>query len=270
MLNLLDSAVFCGCSYTKGCGLDLEQIDPTLWVNILHQSIPELSSKQLINAGVDGATNEDIFLSALDTIINKKCSYLFVAFTQPKRVWVNPSVETYSTRIYVENGGRVQDDCKIHPNIILSSKYVQNIGDRFFDLNHRHYDILKVFRYASLINQTATKFGVRVFFINSLLRIDKNYFIPEVSTSRLPSDTTPMTQQLLSADTRDDNEYFELYDKIHSDYADSGALALEWLNLDQGFRTDFFLDRGNDSVHPGPKSHKAFGNFLTEKIKICL
>lgn len=267
---MLDSVVFCGCSYTKGCGLDLEQIDPNLWVNIVHRSIPELSSKQLINAGVNGATNEDIFLSALDTIINKKCSYLFVAFTQPKRIWVNPSVETYPTRIYVENGGRVQDDCKVHPNIILSNKYVQDIGDRFFDLNHRHYDLLKVFRYASLINQTAIKFGVGVFFINSLLRIDKNYFIPEVSTSRVPSDTTPMSRQLLSADTRDDNEYFELYDKIHSDYADSGALALEWLNLDQGFRTDFFLDRGNDSVHPGPKSHKAFGNFLTEKIKIYL
>jgi energy-coupling factor transporter ATP-binding protein EcfA2 len=90
----VDSVVFCGCSYTKGCG----QIDPNLWVNILHRSIPELSNKQLINAGVDGATNEDIFLSALDTIINKKCSYLFVAFTQPKRVWVNPSVETYSNK----------------------------------------------------------------------------------------------------------------------------------------------------------------------------
>ena len=61
MLTLRESTVFCGCSYTSGVGLDLEDADPGLWVNILHQSIPQLSKTKLINAGKSGATNEDIF-----------------------------------------------------------------------------------------------------------------------------------------------------------------------------------------------------------------
>lgn len=261
-----DSVIFCGCSYTKGSGLDQEQVDPNLWVNVLHQSVPALASVPLTNLAVNGATNEDIFLSAIDAITCRRLSYLFVAFTQPKRTWVNPSVETYPTKIYIENGGKVQHDYKIHPNIVFSSRYLQDVGDRFFDLNHHHYDILKVFRYAKLINQAANKFNIKVFFVNSLLKIDKNYFVPVSSNNCLPSDTTALTQKLLSASTRSDQEYFSLYHKIHADYADSGALELPWLNLDQGFRTDFFLDRGNDGVHPGPLSHKTFGNFLKEKV----
>ncbi len=162
-MKLPNSVIFCGCSYTKGSGLDLEQVDPNLWVNVLHQSVSELSKLPLINLAVNGATNEDIFLSALDAITSRQLSYLFVAFTQPKRTWVNPGVETYPTRIYIENGGTVQTDYKIHPNIVFSSRYLQNVGDRFFDLTHYHYDILKVFRYAKLINQAADQFNIKVF-----------------------------------------------------------------------------------------------------------
>jgi hypothetical protein len=260
-----ESTVFCGCSYTKGIGLELEDSDPNLWVNILHQSIPQLSITKLINAGKGGATNEDIFLSALDNIINNQtCKYFFVAFTNPKRMCVNPSVELYQTKIYLERSKI--EDIKINPNITVPGSYVENIRDRFFDLTHFHYDILKILHYTRLIAQSATRFNIKVFFINSILRIDKNYFEHITSPSRLPSDTTPLTQQSLNAKTRDDKEYFQLYDKIHLDYKNTGGLTYNWLNLDKGFKTDFYLDKGNDNLHPGPNSNHAFANFLIEKL----
>lgn len=263
------STVFCGCSYTKGVGLDLEDQDPNLWTNILHRTVSQLSTTKLINTGTSGLINEDIFLSALDSIINNPgCRYLFVAFTSLKRLHANPSVETYNTHIHLESA-KIKD-VHINPKITISGSYVENIRDRFFDLTHLHYDILKILHYTRLIEQTAKKFNIEVFFVNSLMDIDKNYFVPVVASSRTPSDTTPMTQNLLNADTRDDEEYFQIYDKIHLDYRNTGGLLCNWLNLDQGFRTNFYLDRGNDNMHPGPKSNQAFGDFLTEKIQVYL
>jgi len=266
---VIASTIFCGCSYTNGLGLELEEHAPELWTNILYQSIPQLSTTKYINVGVSGATNEDIFLSALGNIVNNTgCCYLFVAFTSLKRLHSNPSVEVYSTHIHLEN--KKPRDIHINPKITISGSYIENIRDRFFDLTHLHYDILKIFRYTRIIEQVAKKFNIKVFFINSLMTIDKNYFVPVVKPSRTPSDTTPMTQKLLNADTRDDEEYFQIYDKIHLDYKNTDSLLCNWLNLDQGFRTNFYLDKGNDNLHPGPVSHQAFAKFLTEKIQVYL
>ena len=259
--------VFCGCSFTKGDGLALEDQDPDLWANILHQTVPELSTTKSINLGVNGATNENIFFSALDTALNNsQCKYLFVAFTSLKRLQINPSVETYNTKVFLESGKI--EDVKVNPNITIAGSYIENIRDRFFDLTHVHYDIVKILRYTGLIAQAAAKSSIKVFFVNSLMHIDKNYFVPVLDPARTPADTTPLTQNLLNADTRDDQEYFKIYDKIHSDYKNTGSTLHNWLNLDQGFRSDFYLDKGNDNAHPGPKSHQAFAKFLTEKIQV--
>lgn len=260
------STIFCGCSFTQGVGLDLEKHDPNLWVNILHKSVNSLSATKLINAGVGGCSNEDIFLSALHNITtNVDCRYLFIAWTSLKRLTVNPSVETYDTKIYLERANI--PDVKINPNITIPGSYIENIRDRFFDLTHFHYDILKIFQYTNLISQLSSRFKIKVFFINSLLPIDTNYFIPITNKERLPSDTTLYTQKLLNLDTRSDTEYFTIYDKIHSDYKNTGSLQCNWLNLDHGFRTHFYLDRGNDNLHPGVNSNQQFAQFLLEKIQ---
>jgi hypothetical protein len=267
---MIASTVFCGCSFVEGIGLNLEKLDPNLWVNIFHQSTKQLSTTKLINAGVGGANNEEIFLSALNSIINNPgCQYLFVAFTALKRLRVNPSVEIYNTDIFLGNGSQIRD-VHINPKITISGSYVENIRDRFFDLTHLHYDILKIFRYTKLIEQTARKFNIEVFFINSIMPIDKNYFVPVVKSSRTPRDTTPLTQDLLNAKTRDDEEYFQIYDRIHLDYKNTGSLLCNWLNLDQGFKTNFYLDKSNDNMHPGPVSNQEFAKFMTEKIQVYL
>lgn len=266
MLILRDVTIFCGCSYTSGAGLELEKNDPNLWVNILHQSVPQLKNTTLLNAGLSGSTNENIFLSALDNIVNhQQCKNLFVSFTSIKRMHVNPSVETYDTWVYLERSNIA--DVKINPNITIVGSYIENIRDRFFDLTHVHYDLLKILKYTRLLSQAAKQIGINIFFINSILYIDQHYFNQVLDPDRLPSDTTLLTQKLLNAETRADEEYFQVYDKIHQDYKNSGGLLYDWLNLDQGFRTNFYLDKGNDQLHPGIKSNQAFAKFLIEKIK---
>lgn len=262
---MTNSTIFCGCSYVQGIGLDLEKSDPRLWVNILHQGIPELSVTELHNAGTGGSTNEEIFLSAINQILQGQCKYLFVAWTSLKRLKVNPSVELYSTQVYMER--KSIDDVKINPNTTIPGSYIENIRDRFFDLTHIHYDLLKILQYTTILDSLASRFNINIFFVNSLLPVDTNYFSRVSTESRLPSDTTMFTQNLLNLKTRDDKEYFEIYDKIHLDYKNTGSLLCNWINLDHGFRTHFYLDQGNDNLHPGPISNQHFADFLLKKLQ---
>jgi len=88
-----------------------------------------------------------------------------------------------------------------------------------------------------------------------------------VDSTRSPSQTTELTQQILQLETRDDAEFFALYDKIHQDYADTQALKLNWLNLDQAYRKFFYVDKGSDDLHPGKISNRKFADHIIQKLQ---
>lgn len=261
----MKSTIFCGCSYVAGDGLADQVKDCDLWVNIVHNKVPELWRTNLINLGNSGSTNEMIMLTAVSALLAyPDCGYLVVSWTNPKRMHVNPGVELYSKEVYLENSEIM--DVKLNPGYTISGSYIENIKNRFFSLTHAHWDIMQVLTYTALIDTMAKSKGVQSFFVNSLLNIDANYFAHIGHPDRQPSQTTKMTQQLLQLDTRDDHEYWQLYDRIHQQYADTLGLAATWLNLDRGYRQCFVSDRGLDNLHPGPISNHAFANFIIEKL----
>lgn len=258
--------VFCGCSYVQGDGLAQQTQDPDLWVNIVHRTVPWLAQTQLINLGLSGSTNKDILLTALASLAAYPPGMnLFVAWTSTKRLRINPGLETYPTEIYLENSEI--PDIKLNPGYTIVGKYVENIRDRLFSLTHYHYDLMEILFYSSVISAMAQRFNAQCFFVNSLLDIDNNYFIHITDSNRQPSQTTALTQELLQLETRDDAEFFALYDKIHQDYAATQALNLTWLNLDQGYRKFFYVDKGSDDLHPGPISNRKFANHIIQKLQ---
>lgn len=258
--------IFCGCSYVEGDGLDQRSQDPDLWVNIVHHSSPLLCNTVLVNLGNSGSTNTGIFLTALASLAAYPAGgNLFVSWTNTKRLHVNPGLELYNTGLYLENGSI--DDVKLNPGYTIPGSYVENIRDRFFSLTHHHYDLVEVLYYSSLINVMAQRYGTQCFFVNSLLNIDKNYFEHIVDSTRSPSQTTELTQQILQLETRDDAEFFALYDKIHQDYSDTQALKLNWLNLDQAYRKFFYVDKGSDNLHPGKISNRKFADHIIQKLQ---
>lgn len=261
----MNTTIFCGCSYVAGDGLDGESASKDLWVNIVHGSVPGLQTTRLINLGQSGSSNRDIMLTAMAALLaNPGCKNLFVSWTNTKRMHVNPGVELYSTRVYLENSDVA--DVKINPNTVIPGSYIQNIRDRFFMLNHPHHDLVEILIYTAMIHVMARAQHTKCYFVNSLLDIDRNYFDHINSADRKPSHTTALTQRLLQLDTRDDFEYFALYDQIHQEYQSTLGLEATWLNLDQGYRKYFYIDQGNDNLHPGPKSNLKFANFIIEKI----
>jgi hypothetical protein len=256
-------SIFTGCSYTEGIGLADKSKDNDLWVNIVHPSLP--GNTQTLNLGKGGSSNLEIFHSSIDALLSYKCQYLFVQWTELLRYRLNPGVETYETSI-IFVGGYQSHSVTVNPNIKYSESYIASIKNRFFDLHHPHYEIIKIIEYSCLIKKLCDRLGVTVWFVNGILPWDADYFVHLQNLDRLPSDTTPYTQQQLNAVSRDDDEYFLLYDKIHSEYEILESIKQNWLNLYSGFRTSFYLDQGLDNLHPGPDSHYQFAHHLIEKI----
>lgn len=254
-----------GCSYAHGDGLDKQTTDPNLWINLLYNNVDSLKSTNFVNCSMSGSTNLEIFLSSLNLMTTKNCKYLFVCWTELLRYKVNPSVESYNTQSFWSPNGKIFD-IKVNPNIVYSADYITNIKNRFLDLQHPHWEIIKILEYSKILKTVADKLNVDIFFINGLLPWDNKYFEHVDCAQRLPSDTTTYTQEILNSKNRSDTEYFELYDRIHKDYEILNHTKDHWLNLYHGFQQKFFVDSGNDGIHPGPASHKLFFEHLQKKI----
>jgi len=261
------SVIFTGCSYTAGTGLPLKNQDPALWVNRLHNQVDWLNELPLLNYGQGGATNQDIFHLSVQAVTENQCSYLFVSWTDLLRYYISPGVETWSTMQFW-GGNSPTSDIGVNPGVVYSASYLENIKNRFFDLHHIHYEIVKVLNYTFTLQQLCNRLDTKVYFVNALLPWDNNYFDQVTGKIRQPSDTTELTQKSLNSDTRSDSEFFDLYDKIHQDYQDATALPPHstWLNLYESYRNCFYLDRGLDDLHPGPDSNQAFANYLQKKL----
>ena len=110
-----------------------------------------------------GATNEDIFCRSLESLYDDSCRNLFVCWTSTKRIRLNPSVELYETELYLENSKI--PDVHINPRMVIPGKYVEDIRDRFFLLNHEHYEILKILRYSWLLAGAAKITKTKIYFV---------------------------------------------------------------------------------------------------------
>ena len=60
--------VFTGCSYTEGIGLPNTTLNENLWVNILYNSSNELLKTKLLNLGLGGSSNLEIFQKSLNAL----------------------------------------------------------------------------------------------------------------------------------------------------------------------------------------------------------
>ena len=257
--------VFAGCSYTEGIGLPNTTLNENLWVNILYNSSNELLKTKLLNLGLGGSSNLEIFQKSLNALASYNCKYLFVAWTSLYRYKFSLSVELYDVSQYWSLSQPV-NDVSINPSITYSKKYLSDVRNKFFALHHDHCEIVKILNYTATINRISQKLGIEVYFINNILPWDCGFFNAVTNKDRLPSDVTVYTQNLLNSQTRDDEEFFKIYDNIHQDYDDTQGIQCSWINLDMGFNKQFLLDLGTDNHHPGILSHQQFGNFIADSF----
>lgn len=252
--------LFCGCSYVKGTGFELEKNEPNLWVNLMHKH--RFNDFLLINSSLEGRSNSGIFQDAVFNLTNDAYEYAFVCWTSMPRYELSLGLETYATRAVFSTVIN-QIDHNLN-DINYSKKYLQEISDRFTTLAHLHHEILNLLYYVNSLVNLSKKISTKIYFINSLCPWDLNYFLKLEDV--LPDNYTNFTKKIINVDNRDDRQCYDLYQKIHLEYAHAGGIQEKhWLNLYQSLRS-IQIDTNNDNRHSGIKSNHLFFDILNKSF----
>jgi hypothetical protein len=251
--------LFSGCSYVAGIGFKLEKEEPGLWVNLLYRNTC-LKNYNLINCSRGGRSNQGIFQDTVWHLTREHHEYAFVSWTSMPRYELELGLETYSTNATFLPNAPMRDH-NIN-KITYTRQYLESIRDRFTTLAHLHFEILNLIYYVNSLVQLAKLINTKIFFINSICPWDQNYF--NRLDNVLPDKYTTFTKHLIGVDNRDDEEIFNLYNKLHNEYDLAGGIQEQfWLNLYDSLRTQK-IDVNDDGVHPGINSNQLYFKFLSQ------
>ena len=260
----MKKVVFTGCSFTAGAGWS--SIDPVngfakdypgLWVNLCHREISKLKKLELVNAGISGASNTDIFEATVKEIGNHNdIDTIICQWTAMPRYRFSLGLELWPTSERIQGrASRLEFDVNLSNGTTWSRKYLNDLFDRFLVLHHLHGEILKVVRYSNILKKLSKKINIKLYFVNGLCPWDQNYFVRLNSVS--PEDYTPFTKKtILEIESRDDDDIFKLYKNIHDDYDQVGGIdPTDWINLYDSMLKNQ-IDTNYDNDHPGTKSNQ--------------
>jgi hypothetical protein len=268
----MSTVVFTGCSFTAGNGwiapskddpyANIECKDcPDLWVNLCHQQIDQLKELTLINNSRGGASNTEIF-EVTTVAISKHLSnikYLFVQWTSMPRYNFNIGLELWNTNERLPIRSPATHNVKLSNSNAWNREYLTDLLSRLSVLHHLHPEIVKVVSYSKTISNLCKQFNIKVVFINGMCPWDHNYFIKLTGSNITPENYTPFTKnEILDIDSRNDENIFKLYEKIHNDYDSAGGIdPAEWINLYHSMYQDQ-LDKNYDNNHPGKQSNQLY------------
>jgi hypothetical protein len=254
--------LFSGCSLTAGCGFELEKQDPALWVNQLHQKL--FPSNDLLNVSAGGRSNAGIFQDTVSALLTHPVDHAIVQWTGFPRYELEVGFELYSTSQCFTASPVTNSGHQLN-TISYSSQYLNDVKDRFIALSHDQYEIVQILKYTNAIQQLGKLTNTKLSFVNGMCPWDQDFFV-KLTTLTVPSQLTGYTQKLLNVETRDDNEIFKLYNKMHQQYQDAGNVNdSTWLNLYDSMR-QLQLDVNLDGRHPGPESNTLYARKFAQAL----
>ena len=247
-----------GCSFTAGTGLNLEKNDPKLWVNQLCKHIGVDGVENLSHAGVN---NDWIFLETVSELVKKNYDLVLVGWSVIPRFYFNVGLELYHTGANIKNTQVVNTNTKNY-----NVQYFQNLYKNLLEIYNDHWEILKLVKYVNTLIEIQESRGKQILFVNNLLPFPVNYFIKK--DIKLPSDLSPFEQNMLSVETRDDQEIFDLYEMIHTHYETyNGIQEAYWLNLYNNFDSMKIDTVSEFDKHPGYASQNLYSDYLIDCCK---
>lgn len=257
----MKTALAVGCSMTKGHGLPDTINNPALWVNQLLRSV---DCTAITNLSQTGRNNHWIFLETIGALIRQEYDIVIVGWSAIPRFNFNVGLELYSTMTNLVNSGT---PVNLNNYISYDPRRLANLGDQLRLMHNDHWDFLDLVKYVNtLIEIQEQNRKGHIFFVNTLGPWPDNYFVKR--RIALPSDLSKFEQDLLSVDTRDDEEIFKLYDMIHAQYQLFGGIQeSNWLNLYEPIHRLQIDNAAPDDKHPGLLTQDLLFNFMKLKFK---
>jgi hypothetical protein len=273
-----NKVVFVGCSFTAGNGwadLPAEESrgieckdSPHLWVNICHQTLPQIKNLELVNVGQVGASNTEILQNAVRLIssIGAEIDIMFCQWTSAPRYNFNVGFELWDTSESLRDTDARKHDINLNKGDHWPREYVKDLLDRLRVMHHLHWEIVKIIDYSATLSRLAKQIGFDIFFINGLCPWDNDYFT-KLENVKPESYTDFTKKQILNIDSRDDQTIFKLYDLAHDHYQQAGGINhKQWINLYDSFIKNK-IDTNFDLSHPGKKSNILYYNLVKEKLQ---
>jgi hypothetical protein len=261
----MSKVVFSGCSFTAGSGWDKNdptlncKDDPNLWTNLCCSQIDQLQNLEVLNVSNGGASNLDIFLAALKTIVVHKSDIdtLFCQWTSMPRYNFSVGFELWNTSEGIGLHKKHEHDVNLNRGETWNRKYLNDLLDRLLVLHHLHGEIVKLVEYSNILKKITQQFNIKLYFINGLCPWDQDYFTRLINV--LPEQFTEFTKkEILNIDSRDDNDIFKLYKIMHDDYDQAGGIdAACWINLYNSMNNNK-PDTNYDNRHPGINSNQLY------------
>jgi len=265
----MSKVIFTGCSFTAGTGWidphtpDHQKIEckdhPNLWVNLCHSRLEQIKHLQAINYGQSGANNSEIFRNTVKAMSehHSNIDTIFCQWTAMPRYKFNIGFELWPTTESINQAARSKFDVNLSNGTKLNRKYLDNLLDQFYVLHHLHGEIVSVVTYANILQQLAKALSIKLYFVNGICPWDKDYFTK--LNNVLPENYTTFTKnEILEIDRRSDEDIFQLYNKLHNDYADVGGVdPSQWVNLYDSMKSNM-IDTNYDDMHPGTKSNQLY------------
>lgn len=250
-----------GCSMTMGYGLQKETQDPKLWVNQIFDGISET---KIYNFSEIGRNNQWIFHETVSAMLRQKNYYdiVIVGWSAIPRYFFHVGLELYSTHTMLSNF-----DININNHGTISGKWLERIGNDLRKIHNDHWDIVELVKYVNvLIALHETSPNKKIFFVNTLSPWCRNYF--DFKKISVPSDLDLYKQNLLQAETRDDQETLALYQMIHEHYSRYGGIReSHWLNLYDSLKSMQIDNVSATDFHPGYQSQEKYARYLGPILK---
>lgn len=249
-----------GCSFTKGTGLKDEDKNPRLWINQLHKMI--WPDHELLNLAQVGKNNEWIFFETMTALIKERYDVVVVAWTSIPRFNITVGLELYCTETRLTDDGA---EIRLNSGDVFTTKYQKKIGDYVRRLHHDHWGILNMIKCINTLIEIQKLHQGEIWFVNALGPWSNGYF--EKKVIKYPNDLTEYEKKLLSIQTRDDEEIFKLYEKIHNEYAYYGGIHEDrWVNLYESLVSIAIDHASLTDKHPGVLSQDLFVETLKQKF----
>jgi hypothetical protein len=235
----------CGCSITVGEGLDFEKESTFNYVNLVAKGI---DADLVVNVAEKGNSNDLIFISAVEGIVDHCPDIVIVQWSALNRLWAFP---TNNSQIKFPSA---YDRDFTYNGVSFSSNDLRKFYDMYCRLFCDNYHIASVIRYSKILQEMHKN----IVFVNGMLPWTK--CIESTSLSELDQFTKELTMFESQSDDNIMQTLTELQDKL------AKLDKSRWVNMFGSQLSSPLLDVGSDNSHPGPKSHRKYADMIIHHL----
>jgi hypothetical protein len=242
---------FAGGSTVTGKGFTDTLLSSKIYPNVISNHL----GTQAINLGIIGGSNYEIFMVASNYLASNAVDVMVIEWNLFQRYHFYPAPNSY---IYVS--AAQTEYIYNHDKVALSNTDLKTLQKLTVLANHDYHHILSLVEYCNIICKLAGN-NTQLIFLNGTVPWTADLIKIHKDGDDLNSNLSEYTKSLIDFDTRDDKEILQLLTdlRLKIQTMDDTKWIAKFECLFDYYNT---LDKAEDRMHPGPKSHQRCADMI--------